>query len=317
VPEFRFLLKNALEKRAPLFEETDAFRVVDGAEDDFPGVAIDKYGDHYQIQFFGRELLFREPDLVDAVKSVLSPAFLVTKFRLSPSGKSLEKPEMRVDIGEKSSATAIVREGTSRFQVDLMDTVNPGLFLDMRAGRLDLEKRSRGIEVLNLFSYTCSFGVHARMGGALRAVNVDISGKILDKGRENYRLNGLELKQGEFFKGSSQEYLEWCIKKGNKFGGIVLDPPSFARNKGKVFSVKTDFQTLVEGASQILLPGGFLLASSNFSSFTPKSIAAESLETVRKFFPHARLAWAHGQGIDFPGSGTRKESALSCAMILI
>ena len=185
----------------------------------------------------------------------------------------------------------------------------------MRDGRLDVEARARGKEVLNLFSYTCSFAVHARVGGATRAVNADISGKILEKGRENYRLNGLEPLKGEFFKGDSREYLAWCLRKGFKFDGVVLDPPSFSRNKGKVFSVKTDFQPLVAEVAGLLAPGAFFLASTNYSAFTPESLAKETLATVKEQFPQAKIAWARGQGMVFPGSGKRKESALSAVII--
>ncbi len=222
---------------------------------------------------------------------------------------------MRVELGNEKNAETVVREGNAKFRVNLLDTVNPGLFLDMRAGRLDVEARARGREILNLFSYTCSFAVHARIGGAKRAVNADISGKILEKGRENFRLNGIEILPGEFFRGDSREYVAWCIRKGIRFGGIVLDPPSFSRNRGNIFSVRTDFQKLVSEISDILLPGGFLLASSNFSGFTPQGLAKETLETVQIKFPTARIAWSRGQGIDFPGSGCRRESALSAVMI--
>lgn len=313
--DFQSLLEKAFSKRSSLLELTDAFRVVNGSDDGFPGVAIDQYGDRFQVQYFGPELLSRDHEIAKAVKKVFAPKFIVSKFRLSPSGKSLEKPEMHVELGSETKSSTVVREGNCRFHVDLLDTVNPGLFLDMRDGRLDVEARARGKEVLNLFSYTCSFAVHARVGGATRAVNADISGKILEKGRENYRLNGLEPLKGEFFKGDSREYLAWCLRKGFKFDGVVLDPPSFSRNKGKVFSVKTDFQPLVAEVAGLLAPGAFFLASTNYSAFTPESLAKETLATVKEQFPQAKIAWARGQGMDFPGSGKRKESALSAVMI--
>ncbi len=312
---FCSLLEKAFQARSELFSLTDAFRIANGADDGFPGVTLDKFADSFQLQFFGSELLPSAQGIVEAIRLVFEPKFLVSKFRLSPSGKSLEHPETRVEIGSEGSAETIVREGNAKFRVNLLDTVNPGLFLDMRDARLDVEARARGKEILNLFSYTCSFAVHARIGGAKRAVNADISGKILEKGRENFRLNGLEIFPGEFFRGDSREYVAWCKRKGLRFDGIILDPPSFSRNRGKVFSVRTDFQNLVEEISEILRPGGFLLASSNFSGWTPQGLARETLDTVHGYFPAARVAWSKGQGIDFPGSGSRKESALSAAMI--
>ncbi len=308
-------LKMAFAARGEIEKVSDAFRIVNGEEDGLPGVTIDRYADAFQIQFFGPELLAFESEIAESVLKVFRPEFLVSKFRLSPSGKSLERPEMRVEFGDASKAETVVREGSCRFHVNLLDTVNPGLFLDMRDARLDVESRSRGKEVLNLFSYTCSFAVHARMGLARRAVNADISGKILEKGKENYRLNGLEILPGEFFRGDSREYLAWCKRKGMRFDGIVFDPPSFSRNKGKVFSVKTDFRNFVTEIADVLSPGGFLLASSNFSGFRLDSFARETLLSVQTKFPKAHILWERSQGKDFPGAGNRRESSLCAVMI--
>lgn len=312
---FKTLLEIAQKKRVPLLKWTDAYRIANGSEDGLPGVAIDRYGDAFQIQYFGGELLPRQSELTHAVEEMFSPKFLVSKYRLSPSGKSLENPEMRVERGSETDASCIVKEGDCRFHVNLLDTVNPGLFLDMRSARLDVESLSAGREILNLFSYTCAFSVHARFGGATRSVNVDISGKALEKGRENYRLNGMEIRTSEFFKGDSREYLAYCKRKGLRFGGIVLDPPSFSHNRKKAFSVKNEFQSLVEAAASILSPGAFLIAGSNFSGFEKNAFSQATLSTVKRAFPQARIVWTRGQGIDFPGSGTRRESSLSVVLV--
>lgn len=314
---FRELLGQALGKRSRLLQKTDALRVADGVEDGFPGLAIDRYGECFQLQFFGPDLLGQRGQIVEAARQILSPRFLVTKLRLSPSGKALETPEMIVEIGEASGSKTVVREGNCRFAVDLLDTVNPGLFLDMRKARFDVEARSRGKEILNLFSYTCSFAVHARLGGAVKAVNADISAKVLEKGRENYQLNGIEPVAGEFFRGDVREYLGWCVRKGKKFDGVVFDPPSFSRNRGRTFSVRTDFQEIVSEICAVLSPGAFLLASSNFAGFSPKGLAADTIRTVHGRFPSAKVAWSRGQDEDFPGSGKRSESSLSAVMVEI
>jgi 23S rRNA (cytosine1962-C5)-methyltransferase len=314
--DFLELLQKAQSLRSAVAKKSTAYRVVNGAPEGFPGVTLDCYGSHYQLQFFGSDLLSCREKLVAAIREAFDPKFLVSKFRLDPDGHSLETPLMEVEIGDAADAAATVREGDCLFNVNLLDTVNPGLFLDMRAVREDVEKRSRGRQILNLFSYTCSFGVHARKGGAERAVNVDISGKVLDKGRENYELNGIGAKPGEFFRGSALEYLAWCVRKGHRFGGIVLDPPSFARYKGTTFRVHEDLQMLVGIAASILDSDGFFMVSTNYSGYTPRHLADETLETLEKVFPAVRLAWAHGQDADFPGTGKMKESCLSAAMFL-
>ncbi|SHI39093.1 class I SAM-dependent rRNA methyltransferase [Fibrobacter sp. UWP2] len=313
------LLRTAFEKRAPLFDVTDAYRVVNGAADGFPGLTLDRFGDRFQVQYFGDELLRERRAIVDAVVETFNPACVVVKERLSRSGKSLENAPMEVAYGSREDAAGTVREGNAKFHVDLLDTVNPGLFLDMRHVRLEVEERframSNNVRFLNLFSYTCSFSVHARLGGAAVATNADISGKILDKGRENYALNGLDLRPGEFFRGNALEYVRWAQKKGLKFDGIVLDPPSFARFKGMNFNVREHLMPLVADCASILNPGGFFMVSSNYSEFALDSFARDVLDAVRSVHKEARTAWKRGQDIDFAGSGATKDSCLVATMV--
>ena len=65
--KFTNLLDVAFNKRSPLFETTEAFRIVNGAPDGFPGMTLDKFGDRYQIQFFGDELLREKHAIADAI----------------------------------------------------------------------------------------------------------------------------------------------------------------------------------------------------------------------------------------------------------
>ena len=137
------LLQSANAKRSPLFDVTDAYRVVNGAADGFPGLTVDRYGDRFQIQFFGPELLLRKDEIVAAVATLFNPVCVVVKERLSSAGRSLENAPMDVVVGSREDAVGVVHEGKALFHVDLMDTINPGLFLDMRHVRLEVEERFR------------------------------------------------------------------------------------------------------------------------------------------------------------------------------
>lgn len=357
------------QKRESLFGVTDAYRVVNGASDGFPGVTLDRFGNRFQVQFFGVDMLRDRARLVDSIAEAFPAECIVVKERLSSSGKSLENAPMEVAFGSRESAVGTVFEGDAKFHVDLLDTVNPGLFLDMRHVRLEVEERFRemsgtsfasacplpspspvqhssaqsapvqpasaqpasvqsasapsletqssGPRFLNLFSYTCSFSVHARLGGAAVATNADISGKILDKGRENYALNGLDLRPGEFFRGNALEYVRWALKKGLRFDGIVLDPPSFARFKGFNFNVREHLFPLVAECAGILNPGGFFMVSSNYSEFNLQHFSADVRRAVASVHPSAKTEWMRGQDIDFNGSGSTKDSCLVATLVKV
>ena len=65
------------------------------------------------------------------------------------------------------------------------------------------------------------------------------------------------------------EWLRRFARQGRRFDGVVLDPPTFSRDrKGKVFRVENDFGTLAALAAPLLAPGGWMLCSSNARTLT-------------------------------------------------
>lgn len=309
-------LQNCFQLRQPLEKVTDAYRVVNGRGDGLQGVVLDRYGSHWQLQFFDQTWLCRQKDLVAGLQKLFRPESVVVKQRLSPAGEALAQPEMERVLG--SDSVTVVREAQALFQVDLMDTMNPGLFLDMRPHRLWLRNRMQpGQQMLNLFCYTGAFSVHGRLAQVQRAVNVDVSAKILDKVRQNYTLQKIEPVAGEFFRGDAREYVQWALRKGLRFHHIVLDPPSFARShntqkKSRVFRVQDDLMSLACQCYELLEPHGLLLVSTNFSDWTLAELQQQLQECLS---PEASVVHQGSQGEDFPGSGLMKESCLSVLVL--
>jgi 23S rRNA (cytosine1962-C5)-methyltransferase len=303
-----FYIFKAMLPPKPLPGSPTAYRLCNGIASGMDGVAIDKYNDHYQIQFFNKSLIKREKELVNMLISDFSPQFIAVKYRF------VNNSQIKAVFGNNSKT--IVEEYGCKFHVDLMDTLNPGLFLDMRNARHSFAQHCAGKEMLNLFAYTCSFSVHARKNGAAKAVNVDISKKNLRKGKENYMLNEIEPLQGEFFCGSSEEYLDWCAKKGKKFGAIAIDPPSFARNGKKTFSVAADFENLAAKSASILENNGVMLLATNYSEWDSKILRKIAQNALAKNGKKCKIITEGAQGEDFPGSGKTKESSMVYLILL-
>jgi len=293
-------LLKAFEKRNNL-QATNAYRLCNGIADGLEGLVIDKYANHYQIQFFKPE--FSELEIIEFLKELFKPEFIAVKYRL------INYKQIKKAFGDNSKT--IVCENNVKFAIDLLDTLNPGLFLDMREARLFFAEHCAGKEVLNLFAYTCSFGLYARKHKAIKTVNVDISKKNLNKGKENYLLNEIEPVQGEFFCGSAEEYVDWAIKKGKKFGAIAIDPPSFAKNSNKTFSIEKNFSDLAAKAAKLLENNGVMLLATNYSKWNDHAL----LKTAKNAFTTFKLLKKGTQGIDFPGSGESKESCMNYVVI--
>ncbi len=179
-----------------------------------------------------------------------------------------------------ASLLSVVEENGMRFGLDFAAGYSAGLFIDQRANRARV--RRGGVQrLLNTFAYTCSFSVAAALAGA-ETVSVDLSKKSLDRGRENFALNGLDPsgeKRHRFYADDVLDVLPRLARKGETFDAIILDPPTFSRgNKGRKFQVERDLETLLIAAIGVAAPRAQILLSTNCTRLTRRV-----LETIARF----------------------------------
>src|SRR5690606_18924996 len=149
-----------------------------------------------------------------------------------------------------------------------------GLFIDQRDNRQRVRAASGGLAVLNLFAYTCSFSVAAALGGAREVTSVDLSKRALERGKDNFRLNGLQPKQHRFVSEDALKWLARAKRRGQTFDLVVVDPPSFATRGKATFNVQSGYRALVARALSIVTPGGALLAVTNHRKTSPRKLCA-------------------------------------------
>jgi 23S rRNA (cytosine1962-C5)-methyltransferase len=236
---------------------TNALRLLDGAGDGpaFTGLIIDDFAGRWLVQTTAPDA--RPPDWL---RSFAPPPRSIYWKRLD----SRTKDAPTLWAGEKVDAPFEIQENGLRYRIDFQAGYSQGLFLDQRDNRLAVAQRC-GLEstILNCFAYTCAFSAAAAAAGA-RTVSVDLSRRSLDWGRENFGRNGMDLQQHEFLTGDVFDWLRRFAKQGRRFTGIVLDPPTFSRNRdGKVFRVESDFGRLVELTAPLVSPGGWMLCTTN------------------------------------------------------
>lgn len=308
------LLEAAIRKRSSLKCRTNALRLVNGLGDGLKGLVLDQYDRHFVVQIFDKRWLKEKEALVGFVRERCAGRYLIMKDRTLSSFSRPDAFKADVWIEDDSSQT-VVQENGLKFGVDLNDTLNSGLFLDMRHNRQVVAGLAKGRKVLNCFAYTCSFGVYCRSAGALSVVNVDVSRKSLERGRRNYELNQLAFSRDEFIRADAVRYLERAFAKNNRFGLIILDPPSFARYENKVFSVNKDLPRLISSAIKALDRDGFLFVSTNCGGITIDDLErmASSAAGERRIKIVERL----GQDTDFTGRGLMRESYLAALLVKV
>lgn len=184
------------------------------------------------------------------------------------SGEGERAQYERVDSRRDSK---VVLEHGLRFEVNLSDYVDVGLFLDHRPTRKSVGERAAGRRVLNLFAYTGSFSVHARAGGATATTTVDMSRTYLDWYVRNLALNGFE--PGPAHQVVHADCLQWLEagpRDEEQFDVVICDPPTFSnskRMKAGSFSIDRDHPRLLSWISRFVAPGGEIFFSTNSRSF--------------------------------------------------
>jgi 23S rRNA (cytosine1962-C5)-methyltransferase len=307
-------LKIAFGYRASLSLNTNAMRLVNSLGDQLPGLIIDRFNKHFVVYILETFWHPHQRMIQDTLVETFEVDYLVFKDRTVSETRSASEVALKAAIDRSGSAT-IVEENGLRFMVDLNDNLNQGLFLDMRKNRRLLASFAKDKAVLNCFAYTCSFGAYCRKFGATRVVNVDISAKFLKRGEENYKLNQLPTGRSEFMKEHAVIYIERAAKRNNLFDIVILDPPSFSRYDGRVFSVKKDMPSLIEKAFNAMTESGILFVSTNLSSISRPQLEEWTRVAARKSKRLVMEIDRLSQDIDFRGSGLMKESFLSALLL--
>ena len=259
---FCHLFAEAKSKRLSYYQsELDtAFRIFNQEGDGFGGLTIDLYEDYAVFSIYNA-FVYQIRDLIVAAFQEVFPEVLGGYEKIRFKDPGYESAHL---FGQEAPETFCILENGVRYQVFLNDGLMTGIFLDQHEVRASLvDGLATGETLLNMFSYTAAFSVAAAMGGALETTSVDLAKRSRELSEAHFLANGLELDQHRFIVMDVFDYYKYAKRHGLTYDVIVLDPPSFARNKKRTFSVAKDYHKLIEQSLEILNPKGILIASTN------------------------------------------------------
>ena len=299
------LLTDAGGLRWQLSGRTEAFRLVNEAADLMPGVTVDVYGEHAALSLASDEAFERREELAEALlRAGARGVYLKTRVRADLRRQQATALAPEAPLAGSPAPPFSVREGELTLAIDLADGLSTGLFVDQRDNREQVRLESRGLRVLNLFSYTCSFSVAAALGGAEQVVSIDLSKRALERGRKNFELNGLDPKAHRFFAEDAMKWLERAARRGEQFDLCIVDPPSFSSQGKDTFSVAKRYVDLVCGVLRLLGPKGTLLAVTNHKKTSPGRLRAMLLEAAERVGRPVGSLRSAKSPIDCPDSET-------------
>lgn len=265
---FQQLFEISREKRTSFEKDslTTAYRLFNGEGDGIGGLIIDRYADYAVFSWYNETLYQKKAELLTAFRTVY-PDIIGAYEKIRFSTKNL--PESQFLYGEQAPEPLLITENGVQFATYLNEGLMTGIFLDQKEvrGRL-VDGFAVGKTVLNMFSYTGAFSVAAAMGGAVATTSVDLAKRSLPKTTEQFEVNHLNLAAQKIIVMDVFDYFKYASRKDLRYDMIILDPPSFARNKKKVFSVAKNYGELVKDSIDILTDKGTLIASTNAANLS-------------------------------------------------
>ena len=295
---FETLFRQAKEKRKAYYQDdlTTAFRLFNQEGDGFGGLTVDLYGDYAVFSWYNSYVYQIRKVISEAFRQVF-PEVLGAYEKIRFKGLDYESAHV---YGQEAPDFFTVLENGVLYQVFMNDGLMTGIFLDQHEVRGSLvDGLAMGKSLLNMFSYTAAFSVAAVMGGASQTTSVDLAKRSRELSQAHFQANGISTDDHRFIVMDVFEYFKYAKRKALTYDVIVLDPPSFARNKKQTFSVAKDYHKLISQSLEILNPGGIIIASTNaanvsrqkFTEQIDKGFAGRSYQILNKYGLPADFAY--------------------------
>ena len=247
--------------------DTDAWRLVNGDSDAFPGMVADKYANALVCKFYSAALLPWAGALTGTVaRSVPGIDSLVV--RLSRELQRLPDRSGAEDgmiFSPDPDWDGIVRfrENGIVFEADLVRGQKTGFFLDQRENRMRAMKLAAGRDVLNVFSYSGGFSLYAAKGGARSVTSVDLDPHAIAQCARNFGLNpSIASVPHEGITGDAFKTFAELRARNRLFDMVVVDPPSFAKSASETPGALASYARLAKAAVKVIRPHGILVFAS-------------------------------------------------------
>ncbi len=278
---FRSRIARALDVRQTLYPGSTTYRLIHSESDGIPGVIVDRFDHVFSVQIScagmeqRREMLYGELMELEGVHGIVE--------RNDSNLRTLEGLPERTGLVRGTAEAQIISDGILRYHVDGLSGQKTGFYLDQRENRLAMRRYMTRGRVLDLYSNSGGFALHAIHAGADEVIAVDSSEEATSEIKRNRTLNELPpitIQTTDVF----AELMERKMDE-ERFDAIIADPPPFARSKKHVSAARKKYVDLFSRSLELLAPGGvgfFATCSHHISTTTFHEILRESFRKARR-----------------------------------
>lgn len=280
------------------FADLESCRLIFAESDRLPALIVDAFGDILALQCLALGMERFKQDIVDALVSEINPRGIWERNDVPV--RQLEGLEMCTGLlyGEVPDRVEMTENGV-HFLVDVKEGQKTGFFLDQKENRAAIAPFVRGKNVLDCFTHTGSFALHAGKFGAKKVIGVDISEYACSFAAENAKLNGLE-NRVNFMTANAFDLLAEESRAGNKYDVIILDPPAFTKTRSTVDSAIRGYKEINLRAMKMIESGGYLITCSCSQHVLPEIFKAMVMDAAHDAHVLLRQVEFRTQGKDHP-----------------
>ena len=259
---FEDRIRAALAVRQKHLPAATSFRVVNAESDFLSGLIVDKYEDVLVVQTSSLGMDQRKPLILAALQAIFTPRAVVERNETA-SRKFEGLPDANgILAGTLEGPVPITLNGL-RFGVDVLGGHKTGLYLDQQVNYQRVAELANGAQMLDCFSFIGGFGLHAARAGAAHIHLLDQSAEVIAASLRNAAANNL----AEKCSAEAANVFDWLKaqtvtqpheKVVPRWDLIVLDPPSFTRNRASVPDALRGYKEIHLRALKLLKTGGTL-----------------------------------------------------------
>ena len=240
--------------------DINSCRVVFAESDYLPALIVDKFADFLVVQTLALGIDRFRGEIIEILNQIIKPAGIYERNDVPV--RELEGLEQKKGfIGKEFHTNIEMIENGIKFIVDVANGQKTGYFLDQKENRAALRPFVKDAKVLDCFSHTGSFALHAAHYGAASVLGIDISSHAVELASQNARINGLD-SVCRFDSANTFDKLREFYDAGETFDTIILDPPAFTKTRSAVEGAVRGYKEINLRAMKILNSGGFLVTCS-------------------------------------------------------
>lgn len=280
------------------FADLGSCRLIFAESDGLPAVIADKFGDVIVVQILCLGMERFKADIVDALAQELSPRGVYERNDVPVRELEGLSQQTGLLFGEVPDRVEMQENGV-RFLVDVKEGQKTGFFLDQKENRAAIAPFVPGMRVLDCFTHTGSFALHAARYGAAEVTGVDISEHACACALENARLNGVE-DRVRFECANAFDFLRAQQTAKAQYDVVILDPPAFTKTRSAVEGALRGYKEINLRGMKLTRDGGFFVTCSCSQHVTPDLFRGMLMDAQKDAHVQLRQIEWRTQGRDHP-----------------